>query len=230
MPQHYVEDYAGVISSEHRRALNGLLQELEQKTGTQYIILTVDSTEGVPLSQFAIELAEQWKLGQKGKDNGMLFIMAVRDREYRFEVGYGLEGFITDQYAGNIGRQYIIPYAKNQDYSTGIYLANLQIIGKIAQHYGIELTGMPSVPQYRPQPLAPAMGNCIWLFFIFLILVSGGFRGMGWLLPFMLLSGGYRGGCGRSGSFGGGSFGGGFGGFGGGMGGGFGGGGAGGKW
>ena len=80
MPDRYVQDYANVIEAGHERALNGILQELEQKTGVQYIILTVQTTGGVPIEQFSIELAHnRWKLGQKGKDNGLLFTIAMAD-------------------------------------------------------------------------------------------------------------------------------------------------------
>jgi len=90
MPRHYVEDYANVINESEERSLNGVLQELYQKTGAQYIVLTVLSAGGLPIEQFSIELAEKWKLGQKGKDNGMLFVLAKNDQKWRFEVGYGL--------------------------------------------------------------------------------------------------------------------------------------------
>jgi len=236
MPQHYVEDYANVINPAEEQSLNGILQELEQKTGAQYIVLTVETTGGIPIQQFAIELAEKWKLGQKGKDNGMLFVLAKSDRWYRFEVGYGLEGFITDQFCGRVGREYLVPYLKKGDYSQGIYQANLQIVQKIAAHYGVTLTGMPElkaepIQQRRGTGGSPCCGILILLFF-FLIIFGGLGRGLGWwfFLPFMLGGFGGHGGYGRSGSYGGGSFGGGFGGFGGGMGGHFGGGGASGRW
>jgi len=87
MPRHYVEDYANVINDSDEHSLNGILQELDQKTGAQYIILTVLSTGGLPIAQFSIGLAEKWKLGQKGKDNGMLFVLSKNDRKWRFEVG-----------------------------------------------------------------------------------------------------------------------------------------------
>ena len=233
-PTRYVQDYANVINNDDEHSLNGILQELEQKTGAQYIILTVQTTEGLDIGQFAIELAEKWKLGQAGKDNGMLFVLAAADRKYRFEVGYGLEGFITDQYCGRVGREVLKPYLKKNNYSRGIYEANLQIVRKIAKQYGISLTGMPKlapVPVGRTRRGLPCCG-ILPLLFLFLILFGGRGRGMGlWLfLPFMLGGFGGMGGYGRSGSYGGGSFGGGFGGFGGGMGGGFGGGGAGGSW
>ena len=235
MPRHYVEDNANVINNADEQSLNGILQELEQKTGAQYIILTVQTTGGLPIEQFSIELVEKWKLGQKGKDNGMLFVLAKNDRKWRFEVGYGLEGFITDHYCDRIGRNVLVPYLKKGDYSKGIYTANLQIIQTIASEAGVTLTGMPEI---KPVPVRPRRRNlpCCsilpLLFFIFLIFGGFGGRMMGWwfFLPFMLGGFGSPGGFGRSGSFGGGSFGGGFGGFGGGMGGGFGGGGASGGW
>lgn len=232
MPRHYVEDYAGVINDSDERSLNGILQELEQKTGAQYIVLTVQTTGGLPIEQFSIELAEKWKLGQKGKDNGMLFVLAKNERKWRFEVGYGLEGYVTDQYCGRVGRDVLVPYLRMGDYSQGIYQANLQVVRTIAQEAGISLTGMPRV---NPVPVRnrglPCCG-ALPLLFLLLLIFGGLGRGMGWwfLLPFMVGGFGGHGGYGRSGSFGGGSFGGSFGGFGGGMGGGFGGGGASGGW
>jgi len=237
MPSHYVEDYANVINASQESSLNGILQELEQKTGAQYIILTVETTGGMSIEQFSVELAEKWKLGQKGKDNGMLFVLAKNDRKWRFEVGYGLEGFITDQYCGRVGREVLVPYLKQGNYSEGIYQANLKIVQKIATEAGATLTSMPNVApmiaQRRDIKISlPCCSILPILIFMFLIFGGGRGRGMGlwFFLPFMLGGFGGHGGYGRSGSFGGGSFGGSFGGFGGGMGGGFGGGGASGGW
>jgi uncharacterized protein len=234
-PRRYVEDLANVINPNEENALNGMLQELEQKTGAQYIVLTVQSTEGVPIEQFAIELAEKWKLGQKGKDNGMLFVIAVKDRRYRFEVGYGLEGFITDQYCGRVGRNVLVPYLKKGNFSQGIYQTNATIAQRIAEQAGVALTGAPKTAPVRVAPTRRTSLPCcaylpLILFLLFLFGAIG--RGFGWwfFLPFMFSGFGGYGGYGRSGSYGGGSFGGGFGGFGGGMGGGFGGGGASGGW
>jgi uncharacterized protein len=242
MPTHYVDDRANVIHPDRERALNGILQELEQKTGVQYIILTVQTTGGVPIEDFSIHLAhEVWKLGEKGKDNGLLFTLAVKDRAYRFEVGYGLEGFITDQFTGQVGRNVLEPYLKKSQYSEGIYEANLQVVRRIAEEYGVTLTGLPTLPHqpanYGAPAGAPTVGPCcgcpccallLILFLIFLL--PGRFgpsrhgRRWGWLLllPFLFRGFGGYGGHGRSGPFGGGPFGGGFGGFGGGHAGGFG--------
>jgi len=234
MPRHYVEDYANVINSSEEQSLNGILQELEQKTGAQFIVLAVESIEGLPIEQFSIELAEKWKLGQAGKDNGMLFVIAKNDRKYRFEVGYGLEGFITDQYCGRVGREVLVPLLKKGQFSRGIYEANLQIVQKIAEQSGVTLTGMPKLAPVpvEPRRYGPPCCSALPILLLFLFLFGGLGRRMGWwiFLPFMLGGFGGSGGYGRSGSYGGGSFGGGFGGFGGGMGGGFGGGGASGGW
>ncbi|MGB2866501.1 MAG: TPM domain-containing protein, partial [Sedimentisphaerales bacterium] len=230
MPRQYVEDYANVINDSDERSLNGILKELEQKTGAQYIILTVLSTGGLPIEQFSIELLEKWKLGQKGKDNGMLFVFAAKERQARFEAGYGLEGFITDQYTNRVGRNVLVPYIKQGNTSRGIYETNLQIAQSIATEYGVTLTGMPKITPIPVRDRRRGLPCCSALpILIFILLIFGGRgRGMGmwFFLPFMMGGFGGHGGFGRSGSFGGGSFGGGFGGFGGGMGGGFGGGGS----
>ena len=218
MPKQYVEDYANVIDTAYEQRLNGILRELEQKTGAQYIILTVESTGGVAIEQFSMDLAEKWKLGGKDKDNGMLFTLALKEKRWRFDVGYGFEGYVTDAYCGRVGREVLVPYLRKGQYGEGIYQANLQVIQKIASEAGVTLTG---VPKLAPAPLRkrhmPCIGIGIVPLIIFLLIISGGGRrgGMGtWLfLPFIM--GGF-------GGFGGG--------FGGGMGGGFGGGGASGSW
>jgi uncharacterized protein len=239
-PTVYVVDNAGVIDAGTERQLLGVLHELEQKTGVQYIILTVQTTGGVPVQQASFDLADQWKLGQTGKDNGLLFMTSLKEREYFFQVGYGLEGYLTDRFCGSAGRDYLVPHFKKGDYNQGILQANLRVIQRIAEQEGIQLTGMPDLPrspergQARRRTMPCCRGWPLLLFFLLFMGGGRGGRGMWLMLPFLMGGGfgGHRGygGHGRSGSYGGGSFGGGFGGFGGGMGGGFGGGGAGGSW
>lgn len=243
MPQEYVDDLAHVVTPEHKHALNGILQELEQKTGVQYIILTVETTGGIAIQDFSIELAHnRWKLGQKGKDNGLLFTLALKDRTYWLTVGYGLEGVITDAYAGQVGRDVLVPYLKKGQYSQGIYEANLRVIQRIAREMNVQLTGMPNLPAQPTANNNPILGRrggpmccvcpfCGFLILLFLLMVifggPGGRRGHGgwwwwFLLPFLFNR---RSSYGRSRPYG--PFGGGYGGFGGGgfSGGGFGGGG-----
>lgn len=234
-PSQYVEDQAAILNGDHKHKLNGLLQELEQKTGAQFIVLTVQSTRPLPIERFSIELAEKWKLGRKDRDDGFLFTVAVQDREFRFEVGYGLEDFLTDQFCGQVGRGILVPQMKQGRYSEGIYQATLAIVDRIAKQNSVTLTGMPAgyadPVSNRPSgtPLCAILPAII---FMIIIAMRGGW-------PLFLLMGlasgagnDRQGGWGRSsGGFGGSGFGGGgFGGFGGGGGGGFGGGGFSGKW
>ena len=104
-PQKYVVDLAGIVDDATENRLNGYLQELEQKTTAQMVVLTILSLEGESIEDFSITIAhDKWKLGQKGKDNGLLFLISVKDRKYRIEVGYGLEGVLPDSLVGSIGR------------------------------------------------------------------------------------------------------------------------------
>jgi uncharacterized protein len=240
-PEFYVDDLANVVDPDEEQRLNGLLQELEQKTGVQYIILTIETTGGIPIEDYSIHLAHDvWKLGQEGKDNGVLFTLAVKDRTYRFEVGYGLEGVLTDRFTGQVGRAVLVPYLQRGDYSAGIYRANLEVVRQIAQGEGVTLTGLPNRPRPPvhdgappgPRGAASFFGcPCCALLLILLLLLllfgstGGRRRHGGWwlfLLPFLFRGFGGYGGYGRSGRYGGGPFGGGFGGFGGGAPGGFG--------
>jgi uncharacterized protein len=236
MPTQYVDDLANVIDPNHKHALNGWLQELEQKTGVQYIILTVPSLGGVAIEQYSMSLAhDQWKLGQQGEDNGVLFTLALKDRKFRFEIGYGLESVLPDIECGRIERETLVPLLRQGKMSEGIYEANLRAIQTIARAKGVALTGMPTLPQppvgYRPSPSRRGGGlllgaPCCGLLLVLLVLaiILGGSRGgrggggAGWLFWPLLFSGMGR--YNRHGGFYGGPFGGGFGGFGGSMGGG----------
>ncbi|MBI4709638.1 MAG: TPM domain-containing protein, partial [Nitrospirae bacterium] len=80
---------------------------------------------------------------QKGKDNGLLLLVSLRDKEYRFETGYGLESILPDSLIGSIGREYLVPNFRKGDYSSGIFLAVLAVANKIASNEGVEITGMP---------------------------------------------------------------------------------------
>jgi uncharacterized protein len=231
-PEKYVVDLAGIINDTEAHQLNGYLQELEQKTTAQMIVLTVPDLGGDSIEDFSIRIAnDKWKLGQKGKDNGVLFLVAFKDRKYRIEVGYGLEGVLPDSLVGSLGRKLLVPYFRKGDYSDGIYATTLAVANIIAKHYGVKIEGMPSV-KYYPQPASggnpSSMFSTIIAVLFFIILGILFVRNPRAFLLFLLFSsmGGRRGPWGGGGGFGGG----GFGSFGGGGGGGFGGGGASGGW
>ena len=232
LPPNPVVDLAGIIDDSVQTKLNRYLRELEQKTTAQMAILTVKSLQGESLEEFSITIAHnKWKLGQKGKDNGVLLVIALKERKYRIEVGYGLEGILPDSLVGSIGRQYLVPYFRKGDYSEGIYAATLAIANEIAKDAGVKITEMPAAGIVSPakvrQKSTGFLGKIISLLFFLVILIIF-IKNPRSFLVLMLLSsmGGRRGPWGGSG---GGFGGGGFGSFGGG-GGGFGGGGASGSW
>ena len=226
-PANPVVDLAGIIDEPVASKINRYLRELKRKTSAQMAILTVKSLEGRTIEDFSLTIAhDKWKLGQKGKDNGVLLVVAVNDRKYRIEVGYGLEGVLPDSLVGSIGRQYLVPYFRKGEYSTGIYSATLVIANKIASDAGVKIAAMPSIqispPPKRAKPKSGPFGKIISVIF-FLIMIVLFIKNPRFFLTLLLLSsiGGRRGhwggsGGGFGGGFGGGGFGGGGGGFGGG--------------
>ena len=223
LPAAPVVDLAGIIDNGAEAKLNRYLKELETKTGAQMAILTINSLEGQAIEEFSINIAhDQWKLGQKGKDNGVLMVIAFSDRKYRIEIGYGLEGSLPDSLVGSIGRQYLVPYFKKGDYSTGIYAAAVVMANEIARDAGVEITGLPAVKKAYPtkkRMKSPGVLGKIFSLLFFVIMVILFIKNPRLFLAFLFLSSmGGRGGHwgGSSGGFGGGGFGGGGGGFGGG--------------
>ncbi len=216
VPRDYVVDLAGIIRSDLKDELNATLQTLEQKTTAQVLVLTVQTLDNQSIEEFALNTKEKWKLGQKGKDNGVLIVVALKDRKYRIEVGYGLESVLPDSMVGSIGREYFVPYFKQGDYSTGIYAGTIAVIRTIATHEGVSITNGTGGAQTRGASPGKRLntfqmvvfgifGIIALVLFIthpgqcFLIVLAsqmGGGRG-GW-------SGGGGGGFGGGGSFGGG--------------------------
>lgn len=115
-----VNDYADLLSSETRNSLEGRLKAHEDSTTNQVAVLTMSSLEGAVLEEFSLKVAHTWGLGQKGKDNGVLFFIAKDDRKVRIEVGYGLEGTLTDARCSEIIRHEIVPRFKNGDFDGGV--------------------------------------------------------------------------------------------------------------
>ncbi len=118
--QGYVNDYAGMISSQTKATLEQELRAFEQSDSTQIVIVTIPSLQGEVLEEFSVRIAEAWKIGQKGKDNGIIFLVSKEDRKLRIEVGRGLEGKLTDLMAGRIIDLVVKPRFKRGDFDNGI--------------------------------------------------------------------------------------------------------------
>jgi uncharacterized protein len=135
-PSQYVVDLAGVMDAGARARLNAMLRDLEAKTTAQVVVLTINSLEGEPIESFSHQTAVKWGIGKKGKDNGVLLTVAVKDRKYRIEVGYGLESVLPDSLVGSIGRKHLVPHFKKGDFAGGINAAATEIINKITGEPG----------------------------------------------------------------------------------------------
>ena len=236
-PTQWVTDRANLLGGTEAGLLNKKLESFEQTSGAQFIIYTFPSLEGESVEDFTIRCVERWKVGQKKYDNGLVLFVFAKERTVRVEVGYGLEGSITDAFSSRVIREQIAPHFQKNDYAGGLNAAADAIIQKIR-------TGEEPVPPLQsPQQRGPAAASGesrgfglpeliiigIIVFFFIMPLLSRRRRGCGGcIFPFFFPGGGITFG-GGGGGFGGGGFGGGGGGFSGG-GGSFGGGGATGGW
>ena len=95
-PTGYVVDQSGIIDADTKNRLETLIQELKQKTGAEIAVVTVDSTDPLSIEEYAANLYQRFGIGQRGKDNGVLLLVAYKDHRMKIEVGYGLEGAVTD--------------------------------------------------------------------------------------------------------------------------------------
>lgn len=213
----YVQDYAQVLSAEDKRRLLSIGQELDDKTTAQLAVVTVKTLDGQPIEDYALSILREWGIGSKEKNNGALIVVAVQDRRSRIEVGYGLEGLLTDGLTGRIQDQAMIPYFRKGNYAAGIVNGYAVTASLIAKDAGVQLTSINSeqiaVPakttnntdQEYPFWLKLLIGAGIVLLLIIDNLFLGGVLTQ--MLFFMFLRG--RGGGGGRGGFGGGSGGGG---------------------
>ena len=207
-----VVDDAGILSAQTQERLNALLAEEEKETGNQVVVATLKSLQGYTIEQFGYQLGRAWGIGQKRKNNGALLIVVPGEHRVRIEVGYGLEGELTDAQSKIIIDQFMLPAFRRGDYDQGV-LAGTQAILKVLG--GVHFAPEQNAPS-SDQDQGSGPGGIPWSFIIIVLvwLVFGRF-----LWPLLFLGGGWgsRGyGSGFGGGFGGGGFSGGGGSFGGG--------------
>jgi uncharacterized protein len=187
-----VTDLAGVLSADQVQSLETKVADLERTDSTQIAILIIPSLEGEPLEDYSIHVAEAWRLGQKGRDNGALLIVAMKERRVRIEVGYGLEPTLTDARSSQIIRNEIIPRFRDGDFYGGIDAGTTAIVQVVRGLY-----------QAPPEPRRTSSGRfrldwIILLLFPVLPILSwtgkwGGAvlgTGAGALLPYFLFGAG----------------------------------------
>jgi len=149
-----VNDYARVLSKERAADLERRLSTFEQETAHQVAILTIPTLSGEDIEGFGIRVADAWKIGKKGFDNGVILIVVPQDRKLRLEVGYGLEGVLPDAVASRILRDFITPRFRAQDYSGGI-VAGIDAVLKVIRRE--PLPNMKRTREGTGTPLSPAV-------------------------------------------------------------------------
>lgn len=219
-PEGYVSDFANIIRSSDRERIESLARSLEAKTTAQLAVVTVKTVTPETIDGYAVTLFERWGIGQRGKDNGVLLVIAYQDRKLRIETGYGLEGALPDVVCSNIIQRIIVPQFKQGKFSEGTAAGAAAIVSLIAKEYNVEITGREQMVYQtvtRKESALAAIFRFIFTLFFFMILLSLRLGFLPWF--FLLSSGRRRGGYWYGGGFGGssGGFGGGFGGFGGGL-------------
>ncbi len=242
-----VTDLVGLLDQGERQRLTQVLEQVRERSGAEMAVLVVSSTAPDPIEAYSMAVFDQWKIGQRGKDNGLLFLVAVQDRRMWITTGYGLEGILPDGKLGEIRDRAVLPSFRAGRYGEGILRGSEALAAVILAQTGgaqAEASARPSVRK-RPARFGSAWTGTLLAIFVLLILFSVAAsaadrraalrgravpsrrsRGFPWWVGGSL--GGYGGWSGRSsGGWSNGGFGGGFGGFGGG---GSGGGGAGGSW
>lgn len=158
-PTGYVNDFAHLMDPAARSSLDARLAQFDRTTGNQIAIAIFPDLGGVPITDFTVRLEEAWKVGRKGKDNGVLLLVALRERQVRIEVGYGLEGRITDADAGAIIRQVLAPAFRQGRYAPGLTAAVDTLIGLIQQGTPPPAPGTPPAPDAGVPPTGASRGG-----------------------------------------------------------------------
>src|SRR3954468_8865996 len=138
VPEHggiWVHDQANILSPQAKADIENILKDERDSTSNQIAILIVPSLEGEVPEDYTLRVAEQWKIGQKGKDNGVLLFIAMKEHELRIETGYGLEGVLTDALSSRINRNEIAPRFRQGDYEGGVKAGVIGIIQAIKGEY-----------------------------------------------------------------------------------------------
>jgi uncharacterized protein len=191
--QDRVNDLAGILTAEQVAGLNSKLQSFQTSDSTQITVLIIPSLDGEPIETYSIRVAEAWKIGQKGQDNGAILLIALRDRAVRIEVGYGLESNLTDALTSQIIRNEIAPRFRQGDYYGGIDAASTAMIQSVRGLY----QGSPSPEPPSSRRATPRFFHLIIpLLFPLLWILSatgkwgGGVlgAGAGMLLPYTLIT------------------------------------------
>lgn len=184
-PAQWVTDRAGLLQPGQAEALNQKLRDFEQQSGAQFIIYTFPSLEGESVEDFTIRCAQAWKVGQKKYDNGLILFVFVAEKKIRIEVGYGLEGTMTDAFSSRVIRQYMAPHFQTNDWAGGLDAGADAIMAHIR---GGEAPVPPQQPAGRSQGSDSNPRSVLFMLFLFALVF--------FVLPAIMGRGARRSGCG----------------------------------
>jgi uncharacterized protein len=136
----YVNDHAGVLDEPARAKLESFLDQLERKTGAQFAVLIVRTTEPLYPADYKVQVFQQWGIGRKGQDSGLLMLVAIEQRRVEFETGYGLEGTLPDGLQSRIVRREVAPRFREGDWAGGVTAGVLACASRIAAEKGVTLS------------------------------------------------------------------------------------------
>jgi uncharacterized protein len=185
-----VNDTANMIPPDVRQQLEGTLAAFEKETGAQVAVLTIDSLDGEVLEDYSLKVAQTWKLGRKGVDDGVLLLIAKNDRKMRIEVGYGLEAKLTDAQCRRILDDVIRPAFRDGAYGQGVSAGVAAITGTIQGKDAIPEAARSTTKKFSDNPIGvQVMGIGIFLLVIglFSLLALVGKGGQGWVLYVFLM-------------------------------------------
>lgn len=144
-PVGWVNDFVGIIDDGHKKKIEAIIEETERATSAEIAVAVFDSIAPYDEASYARLVFDSWKIGKKGKDNGVLILIALAEHRWRIEVGYGLEGILPDGLCGQIGRSKMVPLFKQDKYAEGIYEGVATIAAVIAKEYKTDLSTIAGV-------------------------------------------------------------------------------------
>ena len=168
-----VNDFAGVIDASAKTELDRLIRTIQDATGDTIVVATIKTFQPYgDIQSYAVKMFENHGrgIGTKGKDNGVLILLALDDRQVRIETGYGLEGFITDGFAGETSRS-MVPFFRPGDYGQGLVAGATRVARRIAEGRNVDLNlgGVPQ-PQTRRRDNGGSLPLGFWIVLIILLL------------------------------------------------------------
>src|SRR5207248_3520345 len=167
-PTDYVNDFAHVLDQTTIAQLDNICRQIDEKAHAQIAVVTINSLDGSDIESYAVDLFKKWGIGSKATDRGVLILLAVKDRRYRIEVGYGLEPILPDGKVGGFGRE-AVPYLRNNDYDGALLLLTSRVAQVIAQDAGVPLTGDTTPAPVATSPNSPSVGTILLLVIVAIV-------------------------------------------------------------